>query len=79
MGHCVATLDPWTIIVAGGFSPNTNDYLDKAFIFNTKTGNSWISKPWSTFNYGPVMDSSCSLMHWQGKQQMIISGTISKI
>ena len=53
MGHCVATVDPWTILVVGGFSPETADYIDKAYFLNTKT-NEWYTKPWSKLKYGKV-------------------------
>ena len=51
MGHCVATVDPWTILVVGGFSPETADYIDKAYFLNTKT-KEWYTKPWSKLKYG---------------------------
>lgn len=51
MGHCVATVDPWTILVVGGFSPETADYIDQAYFLDTKT-NEWYTKPWSKLKYG---------------------------
>ena len=37
MGHCVAKMDAWTIVVAGGFSPVTADYIDQAHFLNTRS------------------------------------------
>ena len=51
MGHCLALIDPWTIMVVGGFSPETADYIDKAYFLNTKT-KEWYTKPWSKLKYG---------------------------
>ena len=51
MGHCVVTVDPWTILVVGGFSPETADYIDQAYFLDTKT-NEWYTKPWSKLKYG---------------------------
>ena len=73
MGHCLTALDPWNIIVAGGFSPVTSDFIDKAYILNTKN-KQWTTKPWTKLKYGPVMDSTCTSLHWSGKYQVIISG-----
>lgn len=77
VGHCAASLDPWHIIVAGGFNPITSDYIEKAYILDLTDPNGdsfWITKPWMKLNYGPIMDSTCGLVHWEGKHQVIISG-----
>ena len=34
MGHCLTPLDPWNIIVAGGFNPNTADFIDRGKYFS---------------------------------------------
>ena len=73
MGHCLTALDPWNIIIAGGFSPISSDFIDKAYVLNIKNGE-WRTKPWTKLRYGPVMDSTCTSLHWNGKHQVIISG-----
>ena len=33
----------------------------------------WDTKPWSKFQYGPIMDSSCALINWNDRQHIVIS------
>lgn len=73
MGHCVAQADPWNFVVVGGFSTTTNDYLQEAFVYNLKT-KVWISKPWAKLRYGPIMDSTCSMINWNGKKSVLLAG-----
>ena len=72
MGHCVALMDPWTIVVVGGFSPVTADYIDQAYFLDTRTLE-WYTKAWSKLRYGPIMDSSCALVNWNQNRRVIIS------
>ena len=34
----------------------------------------WSTKPWSKLHFGPVMDSTCTSLHWNGKFQVTIAG-----
>ena len=42
-GACAAAITPKEILVMGGFSQATNDYIDLAFTFNTAT-HEWVTK-----------------------------------
>ena len=59
IGHCFASLSNHEIIVAGGYSPDLDDFSDEVAIYDMKSS-IWISKPWMALkNYGPRMDATC--------------------
>ena len=73
MGICAGSPNRWTIVVSGGFLTKTNDYSDKAHIFDIQS-QEWYTKPWTKLHYGPIMDATCNTVHWQGEKVILEAG-----
>ena len=58
IGHCMAPLNYNEVVIAAGFSPETNDYFDSIDIYEINT-NTWYTKDWSKLQFGPRIDASC--------------------
>jgi len=71
MGHCAAVLSPVQVIVLGGFSTITNDFLAKAYIYDFSTGQ------WQTSVAGlGRLDSSCMNANVGGTRYQCIKNCV---
>lgn len=58
-GHCFAPLNDNEVIVAGGYSPLEDGYVDNVEIYN-KITEQWRTRVWMKLKkYGPRFDSTC--------------------
>ncbi len=62
-GHCMASINTQEVILAGGFSPDTNDFIDTTYIYNMQT-KEWKTRPWMKLKHGPRMDAGCAAINW---------------
>ena len=72
-GHCMAEISSNEMIIAGGFSPSTNDYIADAYILNTDDL-TWFTRPWMSHHFGPRMDGACISMLWNNQRVVLTAG-----
>ena len=74
IGHCFAPLNGNEVLVAGGYSPEEDDYTQKVDIYNLKTGK-WYTKPWiPLIQNGPRIDSSCINFLIGSERRIVMAG-----
>ena len=61
------------ILIAGGFSPDTNDYVSDTWILNTEDG-TWTTRPWMALHFGPRIDAACVSMLWNNQRIVLSAG-----
>ena len=72
-GHCMYSLNLNEIVVAGGYSPDTDDYTDTVDIYDM-TEKKWYTKSWSPLQNGPRIDSVCTVARFGDDLYNIIAG-----
>lgn len=73
VGHCMAPLTGNEFIIAGGYSPDEDDYSKIAEIYNLVT-KSWTSKVWMKLPNGPRFDSSCLNILIGDESRVVMAG-----
>jgi len=73
IGHCIAQITNKELVVAGGFSSDTNDYNDVTYIYNL-VEMTWKTKNWMSLRFGPRMDSNCLAMQLNNEKKIILVG-----
>ena len=72
-GHCMYSLGLKEVIVAGGYSPDLDDYSDKVDIYDINE-QKWYTKSWLPLQNGPRIDAACSIARFGDNLYNIIVG-----
>ncbi len=72
-GHCIAAFNDHKIVIAGGFSSKTLDFIDDSWIYNTWTSE-WYTQPWMKLKHGPRMDAACNAVSWMNETRVLMVG-----
>ena len=72
MGHCAALISQTRVVVAGGLSPLTNDFVSKSWVYDFEV-NEWTSKSWMSVR-SARMDASCLNVEISNLRKVIFAG-----
>jgi len=72
MGHCAALISQTKVLVAGGFSPITNDFKSTTRIYDFQL-NAWTTKPWMEIRRSR-MDAACLNVEISNLRKIIFAG-----
>ncbi len=71
-GHCAAMLNPSQVLIAGGFSPISNDFVAATRIYDFDS-KSWFSKSWMQMKRSR-MDGACLNVEIMASRRIIFAG-----